>query len=270
MYAFYYAPKSADFRPPDDERPPLLVLSHGGPTDQAVDLLDPRIQFWTSRGFAVLDVNYGGSSGFGRAYRDRLKGQWGIVDVADCVNGATSLVEAGKADPNRLDYPRRQRRRLYDARRAHLSRRVQSGRELLRHQRHRSARARHAQVRVPISRFARRPVSGGERRLHQALADSFQRSPVVSVDSVPGSRRQGGPAESIGNDGRRRAGARDCRSPTSRSPASNMASAKRRTSSEAWKRSCISTARCSSLRWRIPLSQSRSTTCVKLARVSLE
>ena len=79
-----------------------LVLSHGGPTDQASDVLDPRIQFWTSRGFAVLDVNYGGSSGFGRAYRDRLKGQWGIVDVADCVNGATSLVEAGKADPNRL------------------------------------------------------------------------------------------------------------------------------------------------------------------------
>jgi dipeptidyl aminopeptidase/acylaminoacyl peptidase len=102
VYAFYYAPKNADFRSPDDERPPLLVLSHGGPTDQAVDVLDPRIQFWTSRGFAVLDVNYGGSSGFGRAYRDRLKGQWGIVDVADCVNGATSLVEAGKADPNRL------------------------------------------------------------------------------------------------------------------------------------------------------------------------
>jgi dipeptidyl aminopeptidase/acylaminoacyl peptidase len=102
VYAFFYAPKNADFRPPDDERPPLLVLSHGGPTDQAVDVLDPRIQFWTSRGFAVLDVNYGGSSGFGRAYRDRLKGQWGIVDVADCVNGATALVEAGKADPNRL------------------------------------------------------------------------------------------------------------------------------------------------------------------------
>jgi dipeptidyl aminopeptidase/acylaminoacyl peptidase len=102
VYAFYYAPTNVDFRPPDDERPPLLVLSHGGPTDQAVDVLDPRIQFWTSRGFAVLDVNYRGSSGFGRAYRDRLKGQWGIVDVADCVNGATSLVDAGKADPNRL------------------------------------------------------------------------------------------------------------------------------------------------------------------------
>jgi dipeptidyl aminopeptidase/acylaminoacyl peptidase len=102
VYAFYYAPKSPDFMAPDHERPPLLVLSHGGPTDQALDVLDLRIQFWTSRGFAVLDVNYRGSSGFGRAYRDRLKGQWGVVDVADCVNGATALVEAGRADPTRL------------------------------------------------------------------------------------------------------------------------------------------------------------------------
>jgi dipeptidyl aminopeptidase/acylaminoacyl peptidase len=102
VYAFSYAPKNPEFTAPIAERPPLLVLSHGGPTDQALDVLDPRIQFWTSRGFAVLDVNYAGSSGFGRAYRDRLKGQWGIVDVADCVNGALHLVDAGKADPNRL------------------------------------------------------------------------------------------------------------------------------------------------------------------------
>jgi dipeptidyl aminopeptidase/acylaminoacyl peptidase len=102
VHAFYYAPKNPDAAAPPEEKPPLLVLSHGGPTDQTTDVFDPRIQFWTSRGFAVVDVNYGGSSGFGRAYRDRLKGQWGIVDVDDCVDAARFLVETGRADANRL------------------------------------------------------------------------------------------------------------------------------------------------------------------------
>ena len=102
VHAFYYAPTNPDFAAPEGERPPLIVISHGGPTAVSFDILDARIQFWTSRGFAILDVNYGGSSGFGRAYRDRLKGTWGIVDVADCVNGARHLVEQGKADEHRL------------------------------------------------------------------------------------------------------------------------------------------------------------------------
>jgi dipeptidyl aminopeptidase/acylaminoacyl peptidase len=102
VHAFYYAPINDRFTAPAGERPPLLVVSHGGPTTSTTDVLDARIQFWTSRGFAVLDVNYGGSSGYGRAYRDRLKGQWGIVDVHDCLNGARHLVAAGKADPERL------------------------------------------------------------------------------------------------------------------------------------------------------------------------
>jgi dipeptidyl aminopeptidase/acylaminoacyl peptidase len=102
VHAFYYPPKNPSHAAPPNERPPLLVLNHGGPTSAASDVLDPRIQFWTSRGFAVLDVNYGGSSGYGRAYRDRLKGRWGLVDVADSVNGAQHLVATGKADPNRL------------------------------------------------------------------------------------------------------------------------------------------------------------------------
>ena len=88
VHAFYYAPKNPDYEAPPGERPPLLVLSHGGPTGATEDVLDEEVQFWTSRGFAVLDVNYGGSTGYGRDYRDRLNGQWGIVDVADCVNGA--------------------------------------------------------------------------------------------------------------------------------------------------------------------------------------
>ena len=102
VHAFYYAPRNPEYVAPAGELPPLLVVSHGGPTAASGDVLDARLQFWTSRGFAVLDVNYGGSTGFGRAYRDRLKGQWGLVDVADCVNGARHLVATGRADPKRL------------------------------------------------------------------------------------------------------------------------------------------------------------------------
>ena len=83
-------------------QPPLIVVTHGGPTGATLDVLDPKVQFWTSRGFAVLDVNYSGSTGYGRPYRDRLKGQWGIVDVEDAVGGAQAMVAARKADPERL------------------------------------------------------------------------------------------------------------------------------------------------------------------------
>ena len=101
-HGIYYAPVNRDYQPLPDETPPLLVKSHGGPTSTASTALDLSIQFWTSRGFAVLDVNYGGSTGYGRAYRERLKGRWGIIDVDDCVNGARYLVERGLADGNRL------------------------------------------------------------------------------------------------------------------------------------------------------------------------
>ncbi len=101
-HAFYYRPRNRDFVAPTTERPPLLVLSHGGPTSAAGPSLRPAIQYWTSRGFAVLDVNYGGSTGYGRAYRERLNGQWGIVDVDDCANGARWLVARGEADGERL------------------------------------------------------------------------------------------------------------------------------------------------------------------------
>lgn len=101
-HAFFYPPKNPDFIAPDGELPPLLVESHGGPTAAAVAALSLSIQYWTSRGIAVLDVNYGGSSGFGRDYRERLKGNWGVVDVDDCVNGARHLVEKGEVDGERL------------------------------------------------------------------------------------------------------------------------------------------------------------------------
>ncbi|NNG24865.1 S9 family peptidase [Telluria aromaticivorans] len=101
-YAFHYPPTNADFAPLAGELPPLIVIGHGGPTGMATSTLKLSTQFWTSRGFAVLDVNYGGSTGFGRAYRDLLKGQWGVVDVEDCVAGARYLSEQGLADPERL------------------------------------------------------------------------------------------------------------------------------------------------------------------------
>ncbi|HEV7797931.1 MAG TPA: S9 family peptidase, partial [Pyrinomonadaceae bacterium] len=101
-HGFFYPPKNDDYREPEGELPPLLVESHGGPTAMATTALSLGIQYWTSRGVAVLDVNYGGSTGFGRAYRERLNDKWGIVDVDDCANGARYLVEQGKVDSDRL------------------------------------------------------------------------------------------------------------------------------------------------------------------------
>jgi dipeptidyl aminopeptidase/acylaminoacyl peptidase len=101
-HGFYYPPHNPGYRAPAGEKPPLLVMSHGGPTSAVNNTLNPRYQYWTSRGFAVLDVNYGGSTGYGRAYRQRLAGQWGSVDVDDCVNGARYLAARGLADPRRM------------------------------------------------------------------------------------------------------------------------------------------------------------------------
>jgi dipeptidyl aminopeptidase/acylaminoacyl peptidase len=101
-YGIYYAPVNRDYAPAAGEKPPLIVLSHGGPTSSFPVGLSLEVQYWTSRGFGILQVNYGGSTGYGRAYRERLKGQWGIVDVDDCANGARYLVDRGLADGRRL------------------------------------------------------------------------------------------------------------------------------------------------------------------------
>ncbi len=101
-HAWYYPPKNKDFIAPEAELPPLIVKSHGGPTAAASVSLNLRIQYWTSRGFGYLDVNYGGSIGYGRQYRQRLERNWGIVDVDDCVNGAKYLVQQRKVDGDRL------------------------------------------------------------------------------------------------------------------------------------------------------------------------
>ena len=101
-HAFFYPPRNPDFVAPEGEKPPLLVMSHGGPTSATSSTLDMEIQYWTTRGIGVLDVNYGGSTGYGREYRQRLNGQWGVVDVDDCINGAKYLVARGQADGERL------------------------------------------------------------------------------------------------------------------------------------------------------------------------
>jgi dipeptidyl aminopeptidase/acylaminoacyl peptidase len=101
-HAFYYAPRNPEFAAPEGERTPVLVKSHGGPTSAASSTLSLGIQYWTSRGIGVLDVNYGGSTGYGRAYRLLLERQWGIVDVEDCIHGARYLVEQRNADAERM------------------------------------------------------------------------------------------------------------------------------------------------------------------------
>jgi dipeptidyl aminopeptidase/acylaminoacyl peptidase len=100
-FGLFYPPHNADYEGAADEKPPLLVKCHGGPTSAASSALSLSTQFWTSRGIAVLDVNYGGSTGFGRDYRERLYGNWGIVDVDDCVNGAKYLAAQGWVDAKR-------------------------------------------------------------------------------------------------------------------------------------------------------------------------
>jgi len=100
-HANYYPPANPDYAPPPAEKPPLVVKCHGGPTSSSSSVLSLGIQYWTSRGIAVLDVDYGGSTGYGRAYRERLKGAWGVVDVDDCVNAARHVIAEGLADGER-------------------------------------------------------------------------------------------------------------------------------------------------------------------------
>jgi dipeptidyl aminopeptidase/acylaminoacyl peptidase len=101
-FALFYPPKNKDYHAPSGEHPPLLVISHGGPTSATSSALRLAVQYWTTRGFAVVDVNYGGSTGYGRPYRERLKGKWGIVDVEDCINAARYLENRGDVDGKRM------------------------------------------------------------------------------------------------------------------------------------------------------------------------
>jgi len=101
-FGLFYPPVNRDFAAPPSELPPLIVRAHGGPTSAFSSALDWSLQYWTSRGFAVLNVNYGGSTGYGRLYRERLRGRWGVVDVEDCINGARHLAASGRVDGRRM------------------------------------------------------------------------------------------------------------------------------------------------------------------------
>jgi dipeptidyl aminopeptidase/acylaminoacyl peptidase len=101
-HALFYPPANSRHRGPAGELPPLLVVIHGGPTGKAQPVLAVGVQYWTSRGFAVVDVDYGGSSGYGRPYRELLRDSWGVVDVADCLAAARALADRSRVDPDRL------------------------------------------------------------------------------------------------------------------------------------------------------------------------
>lgn len=101
-YGFFYTPLNPEYRGPEGDLPPLIVMVHGGPTHASSNVLRGNIQFFTSRGFAVFDVNYGGSSAYGREFRRRLNGQWGVVEVEDAVNGAKYLGKEGRIDEKRV------------------------------------------------------------------------------------------------------------------------------------------------------------------------
>ena len=184
-HALFYPPCNQDYAVPTDERPPLVVKSHGGPTAAAGSTLSLGIQYWTSRGIAVLDVNYGGSTGYGRTYRQRLNGQWGVVDVDDCVNGARYLVEQGRVDGQRLaitggsagGYTTLSALTFRDLFRAGASHYGICDLEVLARDTHKFESRYLEAWSVPT-----RTASG----LSAALADPFYRPPVVSADSVSG------------------------------------------------------------------------------------
>ena len=158
-HGFYYPPNNPSFEAAIGEKPPLLVRCHGGPTAAASPALDLRIQYWTSRGIAFLDVNYRGSTGFGRSYRDLLHGTWGELDVDDAEAGARHLVEEGLVDPERIAITGGSAGGFHRLIRVGLSAHLRRRCKLLRRERSREAGARHPQVRVEISGLADRALS---------------------------------------------------------------------------------------------------------------
>ncbi len=198
--ALYYRPTNPAFAAPDGERPPLLVLSHGGPTSNASTSLDLGKQLLTSRGIAVVDVDYGGSTGYGREYRRRLDGQWGVVDVDDCVAAARFLVERGDADPWRLaieggsagGYTTLAALAFRDVFAAGISLFGIGDLALLETQPHKFE-----------SRYNHRlvgSVPGGGRPVSRALAELLHGPVLVPRAHPPGPRRQGRPAGPGGVD----------------------------------------------------------------------
>ena len=182
--------------------PPLLVIIHGGPTSAARPMLRLSTQYWTSRGFAVVDVNYRGSTGYGRAYRDLLQGQWGIADVEDCVAVARPPRRRRAHRPRPLLHPGGSAGGFTTLAALAFHDVFAAGAVPLRRGRPRPAGPGHPQVRGPLPRRAGRPVARGPRGLRRPLADPPPRGHHRAARGVPGPRRRGGPAQP-GRDDRR-------------------------------------------------------------------
>ena len=206
-HALYYPPRHPDVRGPDGERPPLLVVIHGGPTSAARAMLRLSYQYWTTRGFAVVDVNYRGlDAATGGTTATCCAAQWGVADVEDCAAVCRFLVERGDVDPDRLCI-RGGSAGGFTTLAALAFQDVFCGRrQPLRRRRPRRPGPRHAQVREPLPRRAGRPVAGGPGRVRGAVADLPRRHDRPAAGRVPGPRGRGRAAEPGRDDRRRRAG----------------------------------------------------------------
>jgi hypothetical protein len=208
-HGFLHLPDSEDFEAEPGALPPLIVTAHGGPTGAASPLPTPAIRFWTTRGFALLDVSYRGSTGFGRAYRDALRGRWGVADVADCVAGARWLVQRGRARGDGAVHPGRQRRGLHGAPGAVRPRALRRRRLPLRHQRPAHAHGRDPQVRVALRRLPLRRGRGPGGRDAGAHAPRSPRAHRGPGGVLPGPRGPRGAPLADAAHPRGAAGARD-------------------------------------------------------------
>ncbi len=260
-HALYYPPTNGDFAAPSGEAPPLIVQAHGGPTSGASAAFSLSNQFWTSRGFALVDVDYGGSSGYGRAYRQLLDGQWGIVDVEDVIAAARHLAESGRADPKRIAIHGGSAGGFTVLAALSQSDIFSAGGDFY-------GVADLEALARDTHKFESRYLDGlvgpwpeAKAGLRRALADQPSGGLLRTADHPAGGRGPGGAAQPGAHDPRRAEGRRGRRSPTSNSPAKATASAAPRTSSAPRRPNSTSTARCSGSNRRIDWSQCRSRIC---------